>query len=88
MLVQIVRVGWAIVGAYLALGALFAVPFVLRGAAAIDPAARGGTLGFRLVILPGAVLLWPWLARRWRSGATAPDPARTAHVRAALRARR
>jgi hypothetical protein len=50
---------------YLGLGLLFAILFVWRGAAALDPAARDGTLGFRLVILPGAALLWPWLLWRW-----------------------
>ena len=50
--------------AYLAAGLLFAVPFVARWAGRLDPAARAGTLGFRLLIVPGAALLWPWLLRR------------------------
>jgi hypothetical protein len=50
---------------WLAAGVLFALAFAWRGAAAIEPAARGGTRGFRLLILPGAALLWPWLLRRW-----------------------
>lgn len=51
-----------IAAAYLTAGFLFAVPFVARWAGRLDPAARIGTLGFRLVILPGAALLWPLLA--------------------------
>ncbi|MGE0442245.1 MAG: hypothetical protein AB7L66_05520 [Gemmatimonadales bacterium] len=49
---------------YLAAGALFAVWFAWRGAGRLDPVARSGTSGFRLLVLPGAALLWPWLALR------------------------
>lgn len=49
---------------YLALGALFALWFSWRGAGRLDPVAREGTLGFRVLILPGACLLWPVLALR------------------------
>jgi hypothetical protein len=65
-------------GVYFAVGAAFAVAFVLRGAARIDPAARGATWGFRLAILPGAAALWPLLARRWARG-TPPPEERNAH---------
>ncbi len=51
---------------YLALGALFAIPFALRGAARLDPVARAGSIPFKILILPGAVLLWPALALMWR----------------------
>ncbi len=51
---------------YALLGVLFAIPFLLRGAAAIDPAARQGSRGFRLLILPGTVALWPVLAWKWQ----------------------
>ena len=68
----------AAVGVYAALGLLFAVAFVLRGAARIDPQAAGGSWGFRLAILPGVVALWPILARRWARGAP-PAEERNAH---------
>jgi len=48
--------------AWLGLGAVFAIPFAWRWAARLDPVASAGTLGFRVLLLPGAVLLWPWLA--------------------------
>jgi hypothetical protein len=54
----------AVAGAYVALGLLFAVPFAARWAGRLDPAARAGTPGFRLLIVPGAVLLWPMLLTR------------------------
>jgi hypothetical protein len=73
--------GWLVrlIGIYLALGVLFAVPFVMRGAARVDPAARGAGWGFRLLILPGVAALWPLLARRWLSDATSPPEPRDAH---------
>ena len=65
-------------GVYAALGAIFAIAFVTRGVERLDPAAKGASRGFRLIIVPGVVALWPLLLRRWISGA--PPPAeRTAH---------
>jgi hypothetical protein len=61
-----------VAGSYLALGAIFAVAFLARGVARIDPAAAGAPLGFRLILAPGVVALWPVLLRRWASGATEP----------------
>jgi len=53
-----------LVAGYLAVGLLFAIPFILRWAGRLDPAAAAGTWGFRLLIVPGSVLLWPLLAAR------------------------
>jgi hypothetical protein len=72
-------------GVYLALGVVFAVPFVIRGAGRIDPAAREGSWGFRLLIFPGTVALWPLLARRWLSGVEAPPEEKNLHRRTAAR---
>lgn len=75
----------AAVGLYLAIGIVFALAFVTRGAGRIDPAAREGSWGFRLVILPGTAALWPLLARRWARGGPPPEE-RNAHREAAQRA--
>jgi hypothetical protein len=53
---------------YALAGLLFAIAFVVRGVAAIDPIARGAGIGFRLLILPGAAALWPMLLVRWIRG--------------------
>ena len=63
-----VEIGLLALGVYLGVGVLFAVPFAFVGAARIDPDAAGATLGFRLLILPGAAALWPVLLVRWRRG--------------------
>lgn len=58
---------WSIVvlimAAYAILGCVFAVWFAARGASRLDPGAAHAPLGFRLIIIPGAVALWPWLVR-------------------------
>jgi hypothetical protein len=76
---------WLVRGAgiYLLAGLLFGIPFILRGAGTIDPVAREGTRGFRLIILPGVLVFWPLLARRWLSGSKHPPTECNAHRRAA-----
>ena len=64
---------------YLACGVVFAIPFVLVGVRRIDPHATHGSWGFRVLIFPGTVFLWPVLARRWMSGAQEPPEERNAH---------
>jgi hypothetical protein len=54
-----------VAAAYTAAGVVFAIAFTARGAAAIDQSAGGAPLGFRLLIFPGAVALWPLLLSKW-----------------------
>lgn len=70
--------------AYVAIGVLFAVPFLIVGIKRIDPAAHGSGPGFRLVIAPGVVALWPILLRRWIGG-TPPPTEHNAHRERAAR---
>lgn len=69
-------------GLYLLAGLLFALGFATVGVQRVDPAARGGTWGFRLLILPGAAALWPLLLARWVGG-RGPRAERNAHRDAA-----
>lgn len=60
-------------GVYAAAGVAVAAWFVRRGGAVerLDAAAHGAGWGFRLVIVPGVVALWPWvvgMVRRLRAG--------------------
>jgi hypothetical protein len=72
-------------GGYGAAGLLFAVAFAAVGAARLDPAARGASPGFRILVVPGAAALWPVLLRRWLRGDRTPPLERNAHREAAAR---
>jgi len=87
--VAIVVAEWIVrlLGIYCIAGLLFAPFFAFKGVQRVDPAAAGGTLGFRLIILPGVVALWPLLALRWLRGGR-PPAERNAHRDAALQVRR
>lgn len=56
------------VHAYIYTGMVFALAFVLFGASRIDHGAKGAGAGFRAIIFPGAVALWPLLLVRWVRG--------------------
>jgi hypothetical protein len=58
--------------AYVGTGLLFALVFVTSGVQRVDPSARGAGWGFRLLIVPGTVIVWPLLAVRWAAGAMPP----------------
>jgi hypothetical protein len=68
---------------YLACGFAFAIPFILVGVRKIDPHASHGSWGFRLLIIPGTMSLWPLLLKRWASGVKEPPEERNAHREAA-----
>ncbi len=68
---------------YAGIGLLFAIAFASVGARRIDPVAAGSTWGFKLLILPGAAALWPYLLLRWARRDAAPPTERSAHRDAA-----
>lgn len=62
------------IAAYLAVGVLVGVPFILRGVSRLDPAAAAAPWTFRALIIPGAVALWP-IVLSWRfSAARTAEP--------------
>ena len=61
----IIYVILVIVGVYLFAGLVFAIPFVLKGVNKIDEAAHGSKWGFRIIIIPGTIVFWPLLLKRW-----------------------
>jgi hypothetical protein len=75
-------------GVYLLCGLVFAIPFAFIGAGRIDPHACHGSWGFRALIIPGTMALWPLLARRWLGGAQEPPEERNAHRLAAGKSKR
>ncbi|QQR75966.1 MAG: hypothetical protein IPJ17_10475 [Holophagales bacterium] len=68
-------------GVYVGVGVVLALAHLGRGLARLDPAARGASVGFRLIVVPGLVALWPLLARRLFHDSP-PPVERTAHRRA------
>lgn len=54
-----------IVAAYLSAGFVFAIPFILKGVTKIDEGAHGSTWGFRIIIIPGTIVFWPFLLNKW-----------------------
>ncbi len=50
---------------YLLLGVLFVVPFLLKGLTKVDETAHGGTIGFKIIIIPGVIVFWPVLLNKW-----------------------
>jgi hypothetical protein len=59
-------------GGYGLVGLAFALAFVARGAARLDPAARSMALPARLLLIPGAALLWPLMLTKWLRHRTPP----------------
>jgi len=62
---MIVSIILTIVAVYLTAGFLFAIPFILKGVSKIDEGAHGATWGFRILIIPGTIVFWPFLFKRW-----------------------
>jgi hypothetical protein len=53
---------------YAAAGAVTAAAFVTFGLARVLPAGTPVTVGARLLLLPGAAFLWPYVLLRWVKG--------------------
>lgn len=51
--------------AYLLLGLFFVVPFIVNGITRIDEGAKGSKWGFRMIIIPGVIVFWPFLLKKW-----------------------
>jgi membrane protein implicated in regulation of membrane protease activity len=71
--ISAISLGLIVLAVYLGVGVLFALAFVIRGAAAIDPVARTTPLHVRTILLPGSAVLWPMLLYKWIS---TPEPTR------------
>jgi len=61
----IIKIILIITAIYLLFGLLFAILFVIKGVEKVDEGAHGGTVGFRIIIIPGAMAFWPLLMRKW-----------------------
>ncbi|MBI5385602.1 MAG: hypothetical protein HZA90_13065 [Verrucomicrobia bacterium] len=68
-----------VAGIYLLCGFVFAIPFAVVGVNRIDPHAAHASWGFRVLIIPGTVLLWPLLGHRWMKGIREPPAENNPH---------
>ncbi|MBL9207537.1 MAG: hypothetical protein JNN01_20820 [Opitutaceae bacterium] len=71
-------IAWIAYG-YLATGFLLLPWWHWRGLKRLDATASSGTMGFRILISGGLVLLWPWMLRRSIIQSGTPPLERTAH---------
>ena len=72
MPLEIAQVVVAAFEAYALAGVGFALIFLPRAVARLDPRVAGAPKTLRLLILPGLVALWPLFAWRWITGAHEP----------------
>jgi hypothetical protein len=68
-----------VVAMYAEFGALFGLWFVSGGVARVDAQAQGAGWGFRALIFPGVVALWPLFVSRLAHGITEPPLERNPH---------
>ena len=63
---QIVNLFFLSLAAYIAIGIVFTVFFLLKGIAVVDSASKDTSKVFKLLIIPGIIAMWPVLANKWR----------------------
>ena len=65
MLQIIVAILLIIVALYLICGLLISFFFLAKGLQEIDEGTHGTGIGFRVIILPGMIVFWPVLLKKW-----------------------
>jgi hypothetical protein len=76
---QIANLTLSLIYLYLAIGMFVALIVVTRGLARIDHETQGAGIGFRAIIFPGVVALWPVLLRRMIRGGGEPPLQKDPH---------
>ncbi|MGE5107792.1 MAG: hypothetical protein ACM3H8_09625 [Sphingobacteriales bacterium] len=61
----IVFILFIVAAIYVVCGFIFAIAFISKGIEKVDEGAHGGTWGFKLIIIPGVIALWPLLLEKW-----------------------
>ena len=60
---------------YLAGGVIVGLGFVIAGVTRALPGSPAVSTGARVLLLPGAILLWPLIVARWVGGRISTGPA-------------
>lgn len=50
---------------YVLVGLVFTAIFIFRGLEKIDEATQNASAGFKIIIIPGCIVLWPFLLKKW-----------------------
>jgi hypothetical protein len=50
---------------YILAGFIFMIAFLIKGIDVVDEGAHGSTIGFKLIIVPGVIIFWPLLLKKW-----------------------
>jgi len=62
---MIIEIMLLLIALYLFLGFIFAIAFLIKGIDLVDDGAHGSTFGFKLIIIPGVIVFWPVLMKKW-----------------------
>jgi len=62
---MIIQILLLLVTVYLFCGLIFAIPFIAKGISVVDEGAHGSSIGFRIIIIPGVIVFWPFLLKKW-----------------------
>ncbi|MCG8306550.1 MAG: hypothetical protein MI975_04105 [Cytophagales bacterium] len=57
---------FVLIGFYFFSGLIFSILFIIKMVGQMDEHAKGTGIGFRLLIVPGTIALWPVLLNKWR----------------------
>ena len=80
MIETMIEWAWLAAGVYALVGFALLVPIHWQGLRAIDGNTAGASIGFRLIISPSLVALWPVVLKKWiaarSSVSSAPSPDR------------
>jgi hypothetical protein len=56
---------FTLLGLYLFCGFVFALVFIFKGLNKVDEGAPGSSVGFKIIIIPGSMIFWPLLLKKW-----------------------
>ncbi|MEO9887583.1 MAG: hypothetical protein ABJR05_16885 [Balneola sp.] len=68
---------------YLVIGLIASIFISFRGVKKLDSASKDGTMGFKLLIIPGLCVFWPLFVLRLNKGLQEPPSENNAHRNAA-----
>lgn len=61
---------WSLLAIYFLIGIIIAIPFAFLAAGKILDEPADMTIGARILIIPGAAIVWPIVLTRWLKGGT------------------